>query len=66
MSKHYKLNDWLFILLSSLLFSVVLIWITVYTQGIDLNWVDWMGLPFVVIWVISLLGSILLYDYLME
>ena len=62
--KQRKLSDWLFIILQTLFFTVILLWITSYTQDIDLEWQEWVGLPLLVTFVISLLGVLLLDDYL--
>ena len=64
MVKKRELSDWLFIILMSMLFSAILIWITALSQDLEILIEDWYGLPIVVVFIISLLGVLLLDDYL--
>ncbi len=53
----------LWVILMTGLFSIILIWFTAATQGIQLVGEDWVGLPLLVIFVISFLGVLLLDDH---
>ncbi|MHA1531489.1 MAG: hypothetical protein ACTSR6_05775 [Candidatus Heimdallarchaeota archaeon] len=64
MKKKRELFDWLFIILQTLLFMVILIFITALSQDIEVLIEDWFGLPILVIFVISLLGVLIFDDYL--
>jgi len=64
MKKKRELFDWLFIILQTLLFMVILIFITAVSQNIEVLIEDWFGLPILVIFVISLLGVLIMDDYL--
>jgi len=64
MREKRQLSDWLFILLQTVIFTAILIGLTSLTQDMELCWCDWYGLPIVVVVTISLLGVLLLDDYL--